>query len=190
GEQKPVNKLSYVKRFAPWGWVIGTGIYIDDVDAAWRLGALKAGGLALACLIPILAISITTSGSILRRLRQIVAMIHELAMNNLVVEDLSVKPQDELGKAGQALNEMKNNLHRVIQCIAVNAMQVASASEQLSATSQLISANSEETSAQTKVVSNATQQVRSQPEPADRGHRRGRDGHQHKRHRQERNRGG
>ena len=28
-----VPKLSYVKGFAPWGWVIGTGIYIDDVKA-------------------------------------------------------------------------------------------------------------------------------------------------------------
>jgi signal transduction histidine kinase len=26
-----VPKLSYVKGFEPWGWVIGTGIYIDDV---------------------------------------------------------------------------------------------------------------------------------------------------------------
>ncbi len=28
-----VPKLSYVKGFKPWGWIIGTGIYIDDVKA-------------------------------------------------------------------------------------------------------------------------------------------------------------
>ena len=28
-----VPKLSYVKSFEPWGWVIGTGIYLDDVEA-------------------------------------------------------------------------------------------------------------------------------------------------------------
>ncbi len=28
-----VPKLSYVKRYDPWGWIIGTGIYLDDVDA-------------------------------------------------------------------------------------------------------------------------------------------------------------
>ena len=27
-----VNKLSYVKLFEPWDWIIGTGIYLDDVD--------------------------------------------------------------------------------------------------------------------------------------------------------------
>jgi PAS domain S-box-containing protein len=29
-------KLSFVKRFDPWGWVIGTGIYLDDVRAEIR----------------------------------------------------------------------------------------------------------------------------------------------------------
>ncbi len=27
-----VPKLSYVKGFSPWGWIIGTGVYTDDVD--------------------------------------------------------------------------------------------------------------------------------------------------------------
>ncbi|HUW50990.1 MAG TPA: cache domain-containing protein [Sulfuricella sp.] len=31
-------KMSYVKKFAPWGWVIGSGIYIDDIDALyWKM---------------------------------------------------------------------------------------------------------------------------------------------------------
>jgi signal transduction histidine kinase len=32
-EARIIPKLSYVKGFAPWGWIIGTGIYIDDVKA-------------------------------------------------------------------------------------------------------------------------------------------------------------
>lgn len=32
GETKPVPKLSFVRGFEPWGWVVGTGIYIDDVE--------------------------------------------------------------------------------------------------------------------------------------------------------------
>ncbi|MDD2386751.1 MAG: cache domain-containing protein [Bacteroidales bacterium] len=28
-----VPKLSYVKAFKPWGWIVGTGIYIEDVKA-------------------------------------------------------------------------------------------------------------------------------------------------------------
>src|SRR4030095_15593457 len=32
GFEKPQPKLSYVVGFAPWNWVIGTGVYIDDVN--------------------------------------------------------------------------------------------------------------------------------------------------------------
>ncbi len=31
-DQYDVSKLSYVKRFDPWGWVVGTGVYLDDVQ--------------------------------------------------------------------------------------------------------------------------------------------------------------
>jgi len=33
GADKPQPKLSFVKLFKKWGWIIGTGIYIDDIDA-------------------------------------------------------------------------------------------------------------------------------------------------------------
>ncbi|WP_035691449.1 methyl-accepting chemotaxis protein [Azospirillum halopraeferens] len=59
GGVEPLPKLSYAAGFQPWQWMIGTGVYIDDVDAAyWRnaatllsvvavLVALVAGGALL-----------------------------------------------------------------------------------------------------------------------------------------------
>ena len=32
GEKEPQQKFSYVKLFEPWGWVIGTGAYVDDIE--------------------------------------------------------------------------------------------------------------------------------------------------------------
>ncbi|MCK4257352.1 MAG: methyl-accepting chemotaxis protein [Halanaerobiales bacterium] len=32
GETKEVRKRGYVQLFEPWGWVIGTGNYVDDMD--------------------------------------------------------------------------------------------------------------------------------------------------------------
>src|SRR4030042_382946 len=34
--QRIVPKLSFVERFQPWNWVVGTGIYMDDVNAEIR----------------------------------------------------------------------------------------------------------------------------------------------------------
>ena len=31
GHDQPVAKVSYVKGYAPWGWVVGSGVYVDAV---------------------------------------------------------------------------------------------------------------------------------------------------------------
>jgi methyl-accepting chemotaxis protein len=31
-QEQPSPKMSVVKRFKPWGWIIGTGIYVDDIQ--------------------------------------------------------------------------------------------------------------------------------------------------------------
>lgn len=36
GLTEEVPKLSYVRRYADWGWILGTGIYIDDAEADIR----------------------------------------------------------------------------------------------------------------------------------------------------------
>jgi methyl-accepting chemotaxis protein len=33
GKDQPQDKISYVKHFQPWGWIVGSGIYLDDVYA-------------------------------------------------------------------------------------------------------------------------------------------------------------
>ncbi|HEX5227734.1 MAG TPA: cache domain-containing protein [Bryobacteraceae bacterium] len=32
GQSQPAPKISYVKLYAPWGWILGTGIYVDDTE--------------------------------------------------------------------------------------------------------------------------------------------------------------
>ena len=53
GVEEPVRKISYIKRFAPWDWIIGTGVYVDDVEAQYQevLRTLLGVGLVLAILL-------------------------------------------------------------------------------------------------------------------------------------------
>ncbi|WP_320174998.1 methyl-accepting chemotaxis protein [Maridesulfovibrio sp.] len=34
GESEPISKILYVKGFPKWGWIIGTGAYVDDIEGA------------------------------------------------------------------------------------------------------------------------------------------------------------
>lgn len=160
GKEKPVSKLSFVKRFAPWGWIVGTGIYTDDVDLAWRQSALKAGGLALACLVPLLAVTITTSRSIILRLRGVVGQFKNATEGEWdLTKRMEVTCNDEIGELMKWYNAFMSQLDEMIRAISQNALQVATASEELNTTSQQITVSSEETWAQANMVSDTVRQV-------------------------------
>ncbi|MBU1224678.1 MAG: EAL domain-containing protein [Gammaproteobacteria bacterium] len=61
GLTRPVPKISYVKGFSPWGWVIGSGIYIDDVNRIfwdamrWQVGIIAVAILLLGGLMALVA---------------------------------------------------------------------------------------------------------------------------------------
>jgi PAS domain S-box-containing protein len=61
--QRIVSKISHVKEFKPWGWVVGTGIYVEDVRA--EIAAITRR-LTKVCL-GILAIILLLSGYIIRQ---------------------------------------------------------------------------------------------------------------------------
>jgi methyl-accepting chemotaxis protein len=160
GADKPVPKLSFVKRFAPWGWVIGTGIYIDDVDGAWRKSALNAAGLSLVCLISLIWVSVATSRSTVARLTGMVERFKDVAQGEGdLTKRIPVKAQDEIGELAKWFNVFLDKLQEMIQSVASATQLVGGASQDVSNTSQQISANSQETSAQASVVSTAAEQV-------------------------------
>ena len=47
GEEEPSPKISYVQAFKPWGWVVGSGVYTDQITAAVGAAALQLGGMAM-----------------------------------------------------------------------------------------------------------------------------------------------
>ncbi|WMC10919.1 methyl-accepting chemotaxis protein [Oceanimonas pelagia] len=53
---RPQQKVSYVQGFAPWGWVIGSGVYLSDINALFWQQAGKS--LALLVLVTLLALTL------------------------------------------------------------------------------------------------------------------------------------
>jgi methyl-accepting chemotaxis protein len=109
GFDKPQPKLSYVVGFAPWNWVIGTGVYIDDLDTqtwASTQRALLAGALVLLIA---LAVSMLVARSITRPLKRITAAMNALAGGKLDVEVPGIGRRDEVGEMADAVEVFKSN---------------------------------------------------------------------------------
>jgi methyl-accepting chemotaxis protein len=109
GFDKPQPKLSYVVGFAPWNWVVGTGVYIDDLKAqTWastQRSLIFAGGILLFTLV----VSIFVARSVTGPLQRMTAAMNDLAGGNLAVEVPGVGRGDEVGEMAKAVEIFKSN---------------------------------------------------------------------------------
>jgi methyl-accepting chemotaxis protein len=108
-----------------------------------------------------LLVAVLIARSIAGAIAHMVAMIQEIAANNLAIEDIEIASQDEIGKAGVALNSMKNNLSSIMQSIAGTAEHVASASEEISASATQTANGSETQKDQVHQIATAMQEMSS-----------------------------
>jgi len=100
-------KISYVKGFAPWGWIVGTGFYIDDVDALFLedllvMLAVAAVGAALAG-----GLSLLIGRSISRPLADIRDTMKRLAGGDVSVDVPGRDRKDEIGEMAEAIDVFK-----------------------------------------------------------------------------------
>jgi methyl-accepting chemotaxis protein len=109
GFDQPQPKLSYVVGFAPWNWVIGTGVYISDLRAqSWASMQRTLMAFALLLLVT-LALSILVARSITRPLRQITAVMTDLAGGRLDIDIPGVGRADEVGEMAGAVEIFKRS---------------------------------------------------------------------------------
>jgi methyl-accepting chemotaxis protein len=109
GAQQPQPKLSRVAGFTPWGWVIGTGVYIDDLEAAiWSAARTSIVVVlviaALACLV-FWRMASAISASITR----MTGTMNAVAAGDLAVEVPDLTRSDEVGAMARAVEVFKVN---------------------------------------------------------------------------------
>ncbi len=68
GSPEPHPKISYALGHTPWGWVIGTGIYVDDVEAEFRAIAIVLGGISVVLLVVLGYVGWRVSSSVIGQL--------------------------------------------------------------------------------------------------------------------------
>jgi methyl-accepting chemotaxis protein len=100
------EKLSYVKKFEPWGWVIGSGIYIDDVNQKFWDLALQFGTMVLVVMLCLAAMIRWQVLSITRPLEELRAMVVSIQSSSDFSRRMAIRSQDEVGQTAMAFNEL------------------------------------------------------------------------------------
>lgn len=107
GDKRRVySKVTYVEEFKPWGWIIGTGAYIDDI----KLKVIEAmfEGLwpvAFAALLIVLLFRYIIWATVVTPIEELVDKSLRLANNDLTVTIPKVNGDTEIGKLYNAFNK-------------------------------------------------------------------------------------
>ncbi len=159
GGDTPVPKLVYVKKFAPWNWLIGTGIYLDSEAALFRERLLAQLAVAL---LPILLTGLLTYfvarsviGQIGGEPADAVAVMTRVAGGDLTARVGDARP----GSLLHALGGMTASLSEILRQISLDARNVVANSELIARTSQEVSAASEQQVDATSSMAAAIEQL-------------------------------
>lgn len=150
-------KLSYIRSIPEWGWVIGTGVYVDDVNSL-VLETFKAELLHLAILIVIMIIlvifiSYNTFGlSIINPIKNIAELSKVLAKNDLTVDIADDENKTEIGDLNRSFKQFIQNLKTLLA-------QITSSTEEVAGSSRQIYQASDETAQGAQQVSKSIEQL-------------------------------
>lgn len=146
GNPEPVPKVSYVKGFEPWGWIIGSGVYMDTVEATimQRLIYFAIGAAILAVILFVIGMII--SRGLVRQLGgepgYAAAIAGDIANGDLTV-DVKTWPGDSSSLLF-AMKSMRDSLAKVVGEVRVGTDTIATASVQIAAGNLDLSSRTEQ----------------------------------------------
>jgi methyl-accepting chemotaxis protein len=150
-ETEPLPKINYTAYFEPFDWVMGTGVWVDYIDALkseYELQSSKALTStirnSIITMIILLLIGITIAVYMGKRIttpiklatNQMVRMSNNDFSDNAEMDKVRALPSSENNEIGQiaiALDLMHTNIRNLMLKITDTTSYVASASEELSA---------------------------------------------------------
>jgi methyl-accepting chemotaxis protein len=171
GEKDPVRKISYVKLFKEWNWIVGTGIYTDDIDKAmlaqqkdvtstigrqrlWLIGISAALLLVVGTIITYMAKRISSP------IREASLMLRDIAEGEGdLTGRLKVTTKDELGDMAKWFNVFVEKLQNIIKLIAEDTKELNSSASSLSKISGEMSTGAGQTSGKANTVAVAVEEM-------------------------------
>jgi methyl-accepting chemotaxis protein len=166
GADKPQPKLSFVKLFKEWGWIVGTGMYIDGIEGVVNIRKAELDDKIKAAMNDMEQHLNATKRKIQKNIRYVIMLISVISLIALVVI--------LTGSYLFAKHNITKPINRIIVGMNDGAEQVASASGQVSSASRSLAKGSsdqaasiEETSASLEEMSSMTKKNAENSKQAD-----------------------
>lgn len=174
GQTEALPKRSYTLLSKPWGWVVGTGAYVDDIDVIVaekrkaldeRLAVSLVGAAIFALLATIIAaiVSVAMGKRIAKPLTHVAERSSAMASGDLSIsfDERFAKSADETGALVRSLDTMRRDLADLISGVVETSLRVGRGAAELKDTATTVSSGASEQAASTEEVSASVEQMAS-----------------------------
>lgn len=175
GKQEP--KYSYVANLPEWGWVIGAGVYVTEIDAAMatieqaaqenlRATLIRFFFIASALLLTITAITVLVTRRIARQVRDTATAMekiaHEVAEGRGdLTRRLRITSSDEIGELATQFNGFLARIQATLIEVRQSASDVYQASTEIAQSSEELASRTDQAAASLQQTSSAMEQITS-----------------------------
>ena len=160
GSTQPVPKIAYYATFPAWGWIVASGIYVDDVEESFRRNAALLGGLGLAALIVIVGLAILTARSVVNPVREAADAMLDIANGEGdLTRRLDAGGDDELAAMANGFNQFAAKTEGIVIAVSGATGEIASAADELSAITRSSSSSMERLRGETHQVATAVNEM-------------------------------
>jgi len=126
GFEEPVEKLSHVIGYEPWGWVVGTGVYSDDLAVLFRGTAVRYGVLIGIAAIGMVFFAYLVVRSVVTPINRLKGAMNDIAEERVDIEIGGTERRDEIGGMAKTLEVLRNSVRERIEMRDREAEQQAS----------------------------------------------------------------
>lgn len=188
GETESSPKRAYSKAFEPFGWVLGTGNYTDDIDedvlgvknefSSYESNRRMAIiGIAVVMEVILILVLTLITVSIVKPLKKSLTHIDEIAQGDFSKEfeqDL-LKRKDDFGQLADSLEKMRSEMNNLIGEVKSEALEITGMVQEIdtslqalddqienvSATTEELAAGMEETAASSEEINAMSHEIES-----------------------------
>jgi len=123
GAEEPVLKYSHVAGFAPWGWIVGTGVYADDLAAMFTEGLIQVAVICGIAALIILLAAFSIVRSVVGPIERLKTSMRAIADEDVSAEVPETDRKDEIGQMAGVLVVLRDSVKERIGLRAREAEQ-------------------------------------------------------------------
>lgn len=156
-------KLSYVEKYEPWGWIVGTGVYVDDlrqIEVSIRNRVLVGTGIVIMItVLLVIAITVPLEKTLIKMLSA-TKKYQEYDFR----ESIQIEQSDEFGVIAKAFNRVSQGISQMVQKISESSKLIHNSFQEIRTSLSGLNQVTDETEQSTIEIANVMNQTRQNSE--------------------------